>query len=238
MKTAKTALPPKNKHQARTEATLRGLLDAAETAFVRDGYERAQIETIAAEAGRTKGAVYAHFKSKEDIFFALLETKAQSRLDMFLRSAKDVPHAHRVQIVKDLFLNTVEEKNWPILILEFKLFALRNKASLRRIRDLYQLLYDDLSRDLLPENEGFTDAQKEKALVALAVLRGLPSAIALERHFNPVMNLSGTTKEVLEAIFESLLKMNDRTPASSRPKASPKANRSCKPPANRKMKLA
>jgi hypothetical protein len=50
---------PLTKHQVKTEATLRGLLDAAETIFVRDGYERAQIETIAAEAGRTKGAVYA-----------------------------------------------------------------------------------------------------------------------------------------------------------------------------------
>ena len=201
MKTARTALPPKNKHQARTEATLRGLLDAAETVFVRDGYERAQIETIASEARRTKGAVYAHFKSKEDIFFDLLETKDQSRLDMFLRSAKDVPHEHRVEIVKDLFLNTVEEKNWPILMLEFKLFALRNKASLRRIRDLYQLLYQDLSRDLLPESEGFTDTDKEKALVALAVLRGIPSAIALDRQFNPVMNLPGATKEVLGSDF-------------------------------------
>jgi hypothetical protein len=134
-----------------------------------------------------------------------------------------------VEIVKDLFLNTVEEKNWPILMLEFKLFALRNKASLRRIRDLYQVLYDDLSRDLLPESEGVTDTDKEKALVALAVLRGIPSAIALERQFNPVMNLPDATKEVLEAIFESLLKMKGRTPASSRPKALLKTNAPCKP---------
>jgi hypothetical protein len=157
------------------------------------------------------------------------ESEAQSRLDMFLRSAKDVPHEHRVEIVKDLFLNTVEEKNWPILMPEFKLFAFRNKASLRRIRDLYQLLYDDLSRDLLPESEGFTDTDKEKALVALAVLPGIPSAIALERQFNPVMNLRGATKEVLEAIFESLLKMKGRMPVSSRPKALLKTNQPCKP---------
>jgi hypothetical protein len=134
---------------------------------------------------------------------------------MFLRSAKDVPFEHRVQIVRQLFLNTVEEKNWPILMLEFKLFALRNKASLQRIRDLYQLLYDDLGRDLLPRSEGFTKKRKRKALVALAILRSLPSAIALERQFNPVMNFPGVAKEALELIFESLLRMNDGTPASS-----------------------
>ena len=80
MKTA-TSATVLNKHQVKTEATLRSVLDASERVFVRDGYERAQIETIAAEAGRTKGAVYAHFRSKEDIFFALLERKAKSRRD-------------------------------------------------------------------------------------------------------------------------------------------------------------
>jgi hypothetical protein len=43
------------------------------------------------------------------------------------------------------------------------------------------------------------------------------------------MNLPGATKEVLEAIFESLLKMKGRTPASSRPKALLKTNEPCKP---------
>jgi AcrR family transcriptional regulator len=31
---------------------------------VRDGYEKAQVAQIAAAAGRTKGAVYAHFRNK------------------------------------------------------------------------------------------------------------------------------------------------------------------------------
>jgi hypothetical protein len=95
---------------------------------------------------------------------ALLEAKAQSRLHALVRSAKDMPFEERVEAIKNLFLNTIEEENWPILILEFKLFALRNKASLKRIRNLYQLLYDDFSRDLLPQKSGFSDADKTMAL--------------------------------------------------------------------------
>jgi AcrR family transcriptional regulator len=205
----------KSKHQMKTEATRSELLVAAERIFVRDGFAKAQIETIAAEAGRTKGAVYGNFKSKEDIFFALLETKAQSRLDALVRSAKDMPFEERVEAIKNLFLNTVEEENWPILILEFKLFALRNTASLTRIRNLYQLLYDDFSRDLLPQKSGFSDADKTRALVSLAVLRSLPSAIALERQFNPAMSSAGTTKHVLEAIFEALVQMNSKSRSGS-----------------------
>ena len=39
---------------------------------------RARSWTIAAAAGRTKGAVYAHFKNKEDLFLALFEQRTGS----------------------------------------------------------------------------------------------------------------------------------------------------------------
>ena len=65
-----------NKHELRTRETRSLLLQAAETIFVRDGYEGAELGEIAALAGRTKGAIYAQFKSKEDIFLALIEERA------------------------------------------------------------------------------------------------------------------------------------------------------------------
>src|SRR6266702_1981816 len=56
--------PPKvSKHELRTRETRELLLHAAETIFVRDGYEGAELGEVAALAGRTKGAIYAHFKS-------------------------------------------------------------------------------------------------------------------------------------------------------------------------------
>src|SRR5580692_11566271 len=62
-----------SRQEARTAATRRKLLLAAEQTFARDGYEAARLEDIAARAGYTRGAFYANFDSKEDIFFALLE---------------------------------------------------------------------------------------------------------------------------------------------------------------------
>lgn len=70
-----------NKHQLRTQETQTRLLDAAEEVFVRDGYEGAQLTKIANVAGRTKGAVYAHFKSKEDLFLALFEHRTRGYID-------------------------------------------------------------------------------------------------------------------------------------------------------------
>src|ERR1019366_8139410 len=62
-----------NKQELRTRETRGLLLAAAEAIFVRDGYEGAELGEIAALAGRTKGAIYAQFESKEDIFLALIE---------------------------------------------------------------------------------------------------------------------------------------------------------------------
>src|SRR5665213_2988129 len=65
----------------RTAATKRKLLEAAKRIFAQDGFEAARLEDIAAGAGYTRGAFYANFDSKEDIFFALLEEWVRERTD-------------------------------------------------------------------------------------------------------------------------------------------------------------
>ena len=61
------------KKQDRAIATRKHLTDAARQVFARDGFELARVEDIAAAAGKTRGAFYANFKDKEDIFFAIFE---------------------------------------------------------------------------------------------------------------------------------------------------------------------
>ncbi|WP_263382194.1 TetR/AcrR family transcriptional regulator [Granulicella arctica] len=188
------------------------MLDASERVFVRDGYERAQIEAIAAEAGRTKGAVYAHFRSKEDIFFALIERKAQERRDEFLHSAEGKDLEQRLAIVKKLFLGALRNENWPILMLEFKLLALRNKASLQRVRDLYKLIYEDMGRAILSGRGVSTVETKERDIIALAILRGIPGAVILEQQFNPGLISSAVADQVFETIFDALLGHRNNSP--------------------------
>ena len=64
-----------NKNDLRAKQTRELLLNSAEIVFVRDGYLGAELGEIAAMAGRSKGAIYGHFKSKEDLYFALLEER-------------------------------------------------------------------------------------------------------------------------------------------------------------------
>ena len=57
------------------------LLDAALTEFAAKGFVAARMEDIARHAGLSKGALYLYFSSKEDLFKALLESKATPILE-------------------------------------------------------------------------------------------------------------------------------------------------------------
>ncbi len=58
---------------ARKALTRARLLEAAAQVYARRGFAGATLEEVASEAGFTKGAVYAHFGSKENLLLALME---------------------------------------------------------------------------------------------------------------------------------------------------------------------
>src|ERR1700761_520014 len=59
--------------QVRAIITRKHLIRAARRILARDGFELARVEDIAAAAGKTRGAFYANFRDKEDVFFAIFE---------------------------------------------------------------------------------------------------------------------------------------------------------------------
>ncbi len=61
--------------QRRREETHQHILGAAYQVFARRGYEAATVDEIAAECGISKGALYHHFSSKEDLFATLIRTR-------------------------------------------------------------------------------------------------------------------------------------------------------------------
>ena len=82
--------------KTKTEAqkTRQHLLDAALEVFWRDGVTRASLQAIAQEAGVTRGALYWHFKNKEDLFETLFEQQYADFFaafnDQTLRDNQDV----------------------------------------------------------------------------------------------------------------------------------------------------
>lgn len=57
------------------------ILDAAEAIFAEKGFLRTTVEQIAAETGFSVGSLYNLFGSKEDLYLALIETRAHQLAD-------------------------------------------------------------------------------------------------------------------------------------------------------------
>lgn len=197
-----------NKNDLRTRETRDLLLSAAETIFVRDGYERAELGEIAALAGRTKGAIYGHFRNKEDLFMALFAERTRSHASrMYERLSQSTGIEQNLAIFRDFYVGTLEDKNWALLLLEFKLFAIRHPESKERLRKTH--------RDLLPQaleeemvrffGAGGSGAAGLSRSAALTILAPVLSALAVESQFEPELLDEETLKVVVTRLFNALL---------------------------------
>mgnify|MGYP003296299078 CR=1 FL=1 len=72
----------------KTEITKKKILMAAETEFAALGLAAARIDSIAKSAGINKQMIYAHFKSKDGLYSAVLE-KVYSRLSEYQKAISD-----------------------------------------------------------------------------------------------------------------------------------------------------
>jgi len=61
------------------------ILDAAARLITHYGYDKTTVDEIAREAGISKGAIYLHFKSKEDLFEALLLRESETITERFYK---------------------------------------------------------------------------------------------------------------------------------------------------------
>jgi AcrR family transcriptional regulator len=65
------------------------LMKSAAKVFTRHGMERASIDQVAEDAGYTKGAFYANFKNKEELFLAMLDEHFQEHIEEVERAFAD-----------------------------------------------------------------------------------------------------------------------------------------------------
>jgi len=166
-----------SRHLLRTEQTQLALLMAAEKIFARDGFEAARIEEIAAEAGRTRGAFYANFENKADVFLALRNRMIRRRA----RALKDrithlLPGETRTDAVLGYLMEQFSTPQEMLLQIEFKLFALRHPARLTELAKLHldtltQANRDELS-ELFPEGDHESVEVRRVSMAIEALMEG------------------------------------------------------------------
>src|ERR1043165_3578024 len=101
--------PKPQRGRPRDPERVRRILEAAQMHFNEHGLERASVDAIAAEAGVSKMTVYSNFGSKEGLF----EAGGQGRAERVLGDADalDPLHPHKVLLaVGEQFLALAREK--------------------------------------------------------------------------------------------------------------------------------
>jgi AcrR family transcriptional regulator len=196
----------KRQQQGRTAETHRRLLDAAEEVFVRDGYEAAQLDAIAARAGRSKGAVYTHFKSKEDLFLALFEHRTRTTIDRLLEALRASKNRkQRMGAFRKFYVELAQDRVWPILTIEFKLFAIRHPESKERLREAFEMAKPP--RDEAGDVDLFgplSSARRVDRDLALAALGPIVSGLILESYFEPQNLTEENLRRLLGRVFDAL----------------------------------
>ena len=142
--------------QDRAIATRKHLTDAARQVFARDGFELARVEDIAAAAGKTRGAFYANFKDKEDIFFAIFEehlSRDREQVSVHLNEASSAEE--RIRALALHLSCVIEDRPRMLLALEFKQYAIRHPRKQKRLAQLHAAMCSrcvetDLNK-LIPE---------------------------------------------------------------------------------------
>ena len=105
----------RNKHP---EETINLILDVAFCRFMEKGYEHTSIQDIINNlGGLSKGAIYHHFKSKEDILVAVTDrmTKESNRLLADIRDRTDLNGIEKLKDIFKVSLNRpVQEKLFTV----------------------------------------------------------------------------------------------------------------------------
>ena len=93
------------------------------------------MDRVAQEAGYTKGAFYAHFKSKEELFLVMLDERFAAeieRLDRILAGERE-PGEEARDAAQDFIAFVHSDPAWPKLYFEFAAYAARNEAFRREL---------------------------------------------------------------------------------------------------------
>ena len=89
------------------EETVRKILDTAERLFIEMGYDRTSLQEIIDETGLSKGAIYHHFASKEDIFYAVCDRIGQRNAEV-LSQVRDAPGLNGLEKLRAMFKTSLQ----------------------------------------------------------------------------------------------------------------------------------
>jgi AcrR family transcriptional regulator len=142
-KSSTSAVPVRARRKAETRAAI---LAAAFELCSERGLDGPSIDEIAGRAGFTKGAFYASFDSKQDLFMTMIDERfaaAVADLDEILSG--DDPAAEAAAAAVQFVRRVNSAPGGPSLFFQFVAYAARDEDFRRRFADRYSSLHERIA---------------------------------------------------------------------------------------------
>jgi AcrR family transcriptional regulator len=183
-------------------ATRAALLDAAAKVFVERGLQGASVEAISERAGFTRGAFYANFKNKEELFAELLQQRVYAAYrfmaEQQLATEGPVPTAREsAEVLAQIQANP--DGRW-LFRLWFELLAQASRdEEMRELAKEFWSTNRSLTAQVVEKSgadrKGLTPEAAATALIAMDI------GLAIQHHVDPDAVPLSLYPEIFGALF-------------------------------------
>jgi AcrR family transcriptional regulator len=195
-------MPKRLTRKEQQERTRSRLMSSAAKVFACKGMQQASVDEVAEEAGYTKGAFYANFKSKEELFLAMLDERFAERIEAseqaFAGDDESPPQQAR-HAAEDFTRAIRSDSEKERLFLEFASYALQNEDFRQELLTRFATLRSRLAAifDHRMETYGIDAPVPVDSIVRMVIL--MADGWALWRMLEP--------EAVDDELFESLMEI-------------------------------
>jgi AcrR family transcriptional regulator len=192
--------------QAQTRARL---LVVARKHFLCHGLGGAVAEKIAAEAGYSRGALYANFEGKEGLFRAIILEQKQHHFAVFrsILDEKHLPAVARLQKFRKAYVDILTDRDWIVLYTEFEAEALRNERVRHCILELHRKALRDgieLVEELTASAEITLKMTPKEFLIAM---HNFSTGMAINQKLMGATLPKKCARQLILSLFDSLISL-------------------------------
>jgi len=191
---------------AHMEARVNGILDAAETCFIKKGLHQTTMHDICEESELSPGAVYRYFKSKEDLIYAVAERRTEQEMEFIREAESQTPGpVEALAFLGDRFYGQFlrpDFEHWARLDIETWPEALRNPRHRARVREQRARLRAALAGVFSSAIEQSTEPSNVDPMTMAMLLMALYRGLQLHKAIDPE---GVDTQAVFRVLTESIV---------------------------------
>lgn len=174
--------------EERRQETRERLLQAAARAFARRGYSNCTVADISREAGMSQGALYVHFRDKEELFLTMIAREHGQGADKAREALAKAPY---LQGIFSILESCIRDVGFPVdhaLWTDILAVAARDEAVRKAFMEsdaLMRAVFCELLHKAAAAGEIASDLDIEAvALWLYALVDGLIARTAIDADFN------------------------------------------------------